>query len=285
MGGLGFLPWQFFGRAATGVSGDGSVVVGVAEPYEGYEAFRWTSEGGVWIDGDPFGGPSYANGVSADGSVTVGWSASPSGREAFRWTNDDGMVGLGMLPGHVSSEARGVSGDGSVVVGISYSDDDGESFRWTSGGGMEPLWDVLVAHGVDPAADGWTGLNPLGISADGRTIVGSGTRNGNTEAFAAFIHLPGDFNFDGSVDAADYVVWRENPGGTYTSDDYTAWRTNFGEPTSGGAAMGAASDIAVPEPGSLALLTLAVPALLRRRRTRRYYVPPVSPSPRRALNS
>jgi hypothetical protein len=41
----------------------------------------------------------------------------------------------------------------------------------------------------------------------------------------------------------------------------------------------------IPEPSSLALLMLAVPALLRRRRTRQYYIPPVSPSPRRALNS
>ena len=32
--------------------------------------------------------------------------------------------------------------------------------------------------------------------------------------------LPGDFNRDGSVDAADYVVWRKNPGGIYTPDDY-----------------------------------------------------------------
>ena len=52
----------------------------------------------------------------------------------------------------------------------------------------ERLWDVLLAHGVDPAADGWTELDVAsGISADGNTIVGYGTRNGNTEAFVAVI--------------------------------------------------------------------------------------------------
>jgi probable HAF family extracellular repeat protein len=267
MGGLGSVPPPFFERVAAGVSRDGSVVVGYvygfdAAGLDNYEAFRWTSDGGmVLFDGHPYGGSSGAYGVNADGSVIVGWGASASGREAFRWTNDGGMVGLGILPGHVSSDARGVSGDGSVVVGIS-----GDAFRWTSDGGMERLWDVLVAHGVDPAADGWTSLYASGISADGNTIVGNGTRNGNTEAFAAFIpiapELPGDFNFDGNADAADYVVWRKGVGIAPTQENYNLWRSNFGRTSGSGLA---ASENSVPEPGSLALLTLAIPALLRRR--------------------
>ena len=35
--------------------------------------------------------------------------------------------------------------------------------------------------------------------------------------------VPGDFNNDGKVDAADYVVWRKNPGGIYTQDDFNTW--------------------------------------------------------------
>jgi hypothetical protein len=37
--------------------------------------------------------------------------------------------------------------------------------------------------------------------------------------------LPGDFNNDGLVDAADYVAWRERGG---SQDDYNVWRSNFG---------------------------------------------------------
>lgn len=37
--------------------------------------------------------------------------------------------------------------------------------------------------------------------------------------------LAGDFNFDGSVDAADYTVWRDGNG---TLEDYQAWKDNFG---------------------------------------------------------
>ena len=42
----------------------------------------------------------------------------------------------------------------------------------------------------------------------------------------AVAHLPGDFNNDGTVDAADYVVWRKNDG---TQTGYDAWRANFGD--------------------------------------------------------
>jgi hypothetical protein len=63
------------------------------------------------------------------------------------------------------------------------------AFYWTAGGGMRALWDVLLSHGIDPAADGWTELSQaLDISADGNTIVGYGIRNNyNNEAFVAVI--------------------------------------------------------------------------------------------------
>jgi autotransporter-associated beta strand protein len=39
--------------------------------------------------------------------------------------------------------------------------------------------------------------------------------------------LQGDFNADGKVDAADYVVWRKG-GAAFTPADYDDWRENFG---------------------------------------------------------
>ena len=39
----------------------------------------------------------------------------------------------------------------------------------------------------------------------------------------------GDYNRDGTVDAADYVVWRSGLGTTYTQADYDVWRANFGQ--------------------------------------------------------
>jgi len=57
--------------------------------------------------------------------------------------------------------------------------------------------------------------------------------------------LPGYFNHDRTVDAADYVVWRKNPGGIYTDDDYATWRANFGQSFS---FTGTGSSSAFPPP-------------------------------------
>jgi hypothetical protein len=67
--------------------------------------------------------------------------------------------------------------------------------------------------------------------------------------------LPGDFNGNGGVDAADYVVWRKGLGTTYTQNDYNIWRAHFGQTSGGGA--GASVNAAVPEPATLLLLMFA----------------------------
>ena len=64
--------------------------------------------------------------------------------------------------------------------------------------------------------------------------------------------LEGDFNGDGSVDAADYVVWRKGLGTTYTQADYDVWRAHFGQ--TAGSGSGASAIAAVPEPTTLVLL-------------------------------
>jgi hypothetical protein len=68
--------------------------------------------------------------------------------------------------------------------------------------------------------------------------------------------LEGDFNGDGAVNAADYVVWRKTDG---TQAGYNTWRMNFGRTAGGGAATSAA----VPEPGTVGLLLLAAVGAVR----------------------
>jgi hypothetical protein len=72
--------------------------------------------------------------------------------------------------------------------------------------------------------------------------------------------VAGDFNDDGSVDAADYVVWRKTDG---SQSGYDTWRAHFGESLAGGSA----SNTTAPEPTNLLLPMLAASGwFLRRRR-------------------
>lgn len=86
----------------------------------------------------------------------------------------------------------------------------------------------------------------------------------------------GDYNDDGTIDAADYALWRDTLGSTtdlradgnhndvIDAGDYEVWRSNFGQSTGGG---GGGSAIApVPEPASACLLAFGGLLLLRRRR-------------------
>jgi hypothetical protein len=81
---------------------------------------------------------------------------------------------------------------------------------------------------------------------------------------ATISDLPGDFNHDSTVDAADYIVWRKNPGGIYTSNDYNIWRANFGQPAGSGSST--VANAAVPEPSTLVMLVLAAAGVYSRRR-------------------
>lgn len=67
---------------------------------------------------------------------------------------------------------------------------------------------------------------------------------------------PGDFNQNYVVDAADYVIWRQNDG---PAADYVTWRANFGQAAGSGAAaaISAAANPSIPEPPSAAILIFA----------------------------
>ena len=86
MVGLGDLPGGDFFSEARAVSADGTVVAGFSSTALGFEAFRWTSGGGMVGLGDLPGGifSSRALGVSADGTRVLGFSRTTLGNEAGR---------------------------------------------------------------------------------------------------------------------------------------------------------------------------------------------------------
>ena len=95
----------------------------------------------------------------------------------------------------------------------------------------------------------------------------------------AVIGVPGDYNGNGVVDAADYVVWRK--GGPLLNEvadpsinspaDYTEWRARFGNTSASGsgAGSGALTSQQVPEPAAWLLTILGVAQVALCRKTNR----------------
>jgi hypothetical protein len=139
-------------------------------------------------------------------------------------------------------------------------------------------------------ADGAMRLTPGSGFNLGALFTGGGTQDlrleflqqgnaGPTDGTVVYGTLPsvsatsagvlGDFNNNGTVDTADYVMWR-NAAGTFTvlrndpiggqigQAQYNLWRANFGNSAAGGAGAVLA---AVPEPGCVCLLMTALAAI------------------------
>jgi hypothetical protein len=117
-----------------------------------------------------------------------------------------------------------------------------------------------------------------GISADPFYPLVSFTLIDNiTVEIIAAPGVPGDYNDDGTVDVADYVLWRnggpldnevDNPG-TVNAADYTSWRARFGNAAGG---QGSLKTSEVPEPSTSLILILAGGSMIGR------YRKPASPS-------
>ena len=264
MSGLGFLPGGSY-SSAYDMTPDGSVVVGwsfrMGSGAAGAEAFLWT-EGVMTGLGELPGGAysSLALGVSADANVVVGFSVSTKGAEAFRWTAGV-MTGLGDLPGGTfQSEAWAVSADGSILVGSGQSDSGQEAFLWVDGL-MSGLGDLPGGGFLSAARD---------VSADGSVVVGSGESDVGAEAFiwtaeSGMLNLRDLLVNTYGLDLTDWTL-RE---ATSISEDgmtIVGYGTNPDGQTEAWIAR-------IPEPSTLAVLSIGGLWSLRKRRYRRRFTP------------
>ena len=196
------------GGVARACSHDGNVVVGMMSAQGMTRPFRWENGIVLPIDLPPGAVWGGAMSVSPDGNIIVGtitYDPDPAVTEAFRWEAGV-MTLLGDLPGgSLYSGADDVSADGNTIVGTGRPATGLAAFIWTPAEGMRAITDVLVNdYGVN--ISGWRLDSANGVSADGKTIAGTGLNPaGRQEAWIAHIGCarPGDYNNDGDCDGDD----------------------------------------------------------------------------------
>ena len=132
--------------------------------------------------------------------------------------------------------------------------------------GLEPGWHRLFYNTSQIAANQdeylfWDSVHPTRV---GHALLAE-------QARMLLLGLPGDYNQDGLVDAADYTVWRDHvgaPAGSLANDvdggvigaaQYETWKMNFGMATE--VSGGALATTIVPEPATLLLVVAGVFAI------------------------
>jgi probable HAF family extracellular repeat protein len=215
---------------------------------------------------DSFGGALNAGGQVAGFSRTTGNSRY----HAFLWTptvpngTSGTMQDLTTLGG-LNSYSYNVGTSGRVVGAseVVTTSDRTHAFLYKSTTGIVDLNTL-----IDPLS-GWELLDAADINDAGQ-ITGQGLIGNQYHAYLLTpVPLPSDFNGNGVVDGADYVVWRKSGG---NSAAYDVWRANFGQPAGSGAALPSAESLsaAVPEPTfSLMLLPVLLMMSIRWRKMMR----------------
>jgi probable HAF family extracellular repeat protein len=159
-----------------GVSGDGSIVVGLGWVNAGRaHAFRWEQSTGMVDLGSLNGMDSRANAVSADGTTIVGWDAAMDGYwrgAVWRGGKETLLDPMGLM-----GEAFAVNADGTAIVGTGYAGGS-HAYLWTPSG----VTDLGILARNSPTSDLAMAF-ATAVSDDGKTVVGFSGFGGDRDAF------------------------------------------------------------------------------------------------------
>jgi hypothetical protein len=259
---------------------------------DGQRAVRWNAGSTAAIELQVLGaganGSTFSKAYTLNENGTaVGWldkydgQGIGQGTRAVVWNPAGQVTELGLIAGASSSKAFDINNLGTAV-GLVQAGEPSSAAYWNANGSAVDL-NTLIAPG-----SGWRLEQALAISDTG-WVAGIGKfDDGPGGAPSPYdrvfmmqvpieVALPGDYNVNGEVDAADYVIWRERMAtlSTLPNDttpgwvqpvDYSVWRANFSRTAGIGSAIGSTS---VPEPASFACAAIGVAIIMLKRRPRR----------------
>jgi hypothetical protein len=208
-------------------------------------------------------------------------------------TSSTTLSGIGHIIGSLdlNGTLSGTIGDSASASQQHQLFVDGQA---TLGGDLQ----LMMGDSLPNPADMFTILKAAGGLAGAFTNVVTGQRLDTVDGLGSFLvhygigsaldanqiilaafELSGDYNRDGTVDAADYVLWRKSDGSQH---GYQAWRANFGRtagstlaattPLSSASAVetrapkSGSANAPIPEPATFVMFLTAMLAMLHRRR-------------------
>ncbi len=244
---------------------------------------KWTSDGDLYVGFDGTGTLSVANsGTVQATNVNVGALGEVHGNGLIICFDNGnmqngGLVSPGNSPGtlHITGNyTQTTAGKLLIELAGTAPGTQYDQLLVTSTATLDGTLDVSLLGGFTPSAGnsfdvltttgGVTGtfaIQQLPLLAGGLVWNLS---YGTNDVILSVGGVLGDYNHNGTVDAADYVVWRKGLGTIYTQSDYNVWRANFGQTT--GSGVGTITTAAVPEPTTLAMVIIGAFAMCSRRR-------------------
>jgi len=265
---------------ADAAAASGSNVVNVAKSGAGkwilagnntYSGTTTVNAGTLLINGNQTGtgATTVASGATLGGTGTLGGALTNNGT-----VSPGASVGTLNVNGNVNMAANS-------RLAIELSGATADKLAITGNLDLSALGNILDVTGVGTGSS-WviatysgtlTGIFET-ITSGYSVNYGTGSNSQVTLNLTGPVGVPGDYNGNGIVDGADYVVWRKNQGlmsggtpstgdgngdGAVNIADYQFWRARFGNTS--GAGLGLGSN-AVPEPTSVLLIGFGIAAML-----------------------
>jgi hypothetical protein len=208
----------------------------------GLVSIRNDANGPISLDYYKILSPTNGSLVSTNFNGSTGWNS----------LSDQGTDAIGAAPGESWDEATNALSANQLVEQFLLGDSTlapGQAISIGAPYSGGPAGDLEFQYGATGGAS-LTGAKVLYTTATG---------------------LPGDFNNDNLVNAADYTVWRDNQGSTSNlaaddsgngrvdQADYNIWAANYGR---------SAASTAIPEPTALLIASLGIAGMAGARRRR-----------------